>query len=114
MSWNRSSYIKYPQFKQLSGMTREQIDALVVRLNTSKPTDEHDDDKKKKTMSKPLSQEQLANMLERLANAVKNKDKTPESQRTGAGRVMGVVNTYAWKDGRLLKSRVTRPDGNWY
>ena len=94
-------------------MTRERIDALVVRLNTSKPTGEHDD-KKKKTMSKPLSQEQLADMLERLANAVKNKDNTPESQRTGAGRVMGVVNSYAWKDGRLLKSRITRPDGNWY
>jgi len=93
-------------------MTREQIDALVARLNKSKPSDEND--KKKKAMSKPLSQEQLADMLERLANAVKNKEKTPESQRTGAGKVMGVVNTYAWKDGRLLKSRITRPDGNWY
>lgn len=96
-------------------MTREQIDTLVARLNTSKPTDEHDDaDKQRKAMSKPFSQEQLADMLERLANAAKNKEKTPESQRTGAGRVMGVVNTYAWKDGRLLKSRITRPDGNWY
>ena len=94
-------------------MTREQIDALVARLNTSKPTDEHNNEKIK-AMSKPLSQEQLADMLERLANAVKNKAKTPESQRTGAGRVMGVVNTYAWKDGTLLKSRITRPDGNWY
>lgn len=94
-------------------MTREQIDALVARLNTWKPTDEHDDEKRK-AMSKPLSQEQLADMLERLANTVKNKAKTPESQRTGAGREMGVVNTYAWKDGRLLKSRFTRPDGNWY
>ena len=94
-------------------MTREQIDALVARLNTSKPKCGNDD-KKREAMSKPLSQEQLADMLERLANAVKNKEKTPESQRTGAGRVMGVVNTYAWKDGRLLKSRITRPDGNWY
>lgn len=93
-------------------MTKEQIDAVVARLNTSKPSDEND--KKKKAVSKPLSQEQLADMLERLANAVKNKEKTPESQRTGAGRVMGVVNSYAWKDGRLLKSRITRPDGNWY
>ena len=61
MSWNRTSYIKYPEFKQLSGMTREQIDALVARLNISKPSDEND--KKKKAMSKPLSQEQLADML---------------------------------------------------
>ena len=113
MSWNRSSYIKYPEFKQCSGMTREQIDALVARLNTSKLTDGHDEEKRKAT-SKPLSQEELADMLERLANAAKNKKKTPESQRTGAGRVMGVVNTYAWKDGRLLKSRISRPDGNWY
>lgn len=113
MSWNRTSYIKYPEFTQLSGMTREQIDALVARLNTPKPSDEQDD-KKRKAMSKPFSQEQLADMLERLANAVKNKEKTPESQRTGAGKVMGVVSTYAWKDGRLLKSRITRPDGNWY
>lgn len=93
-------------------MTIEQIDALIARLNTSKPTDETTD--KKKAMSKPLSQGQMADMLERLANAVKNKEKTPESQRTGAGKVMGVVNSYAWKDGRLLKSRITRPDGNWY
>lgn len=112
MSWNRTSYIKYPEYKQLSGMTSEQIDALVARLNTSKPTDENSDNKK--AASKPLSQKQLADMLERLANAVKNKDKTPESQRTGAGKVMGVVNSYAWKEGRLLKSRITRPDGNWY
>ena len=62
-------------------MTRKQIDALVVRLNTSKPTNEHDD-KKRRAMSKPLSQEQLADMLERPANAVKNKEKTPENQRT--------------------------------
>lgn len=94
-------------------MATEQIDALVARLNISKSKDRHDD-KKREAMSKPLTQEQLADMLERLANAVKNKEKTPESQRTGAGRVMGVVNTYAWKDGRLLKSRITRPDGNWY
>lgn len=67
MSWNRSSYVKYPEFKQRSGMTREQIDALVARLNTSKPTDEHNNEKRK-AMSKPLSQEQLADMLERLAN----------------------------------------------
>ena len=94
-------------------MAREQIDALVGRLNTSKPTEEHDD-KKRKAMRKTLSSEQLADMLERLANVAKNKEKTPESQRTGSGRVMAVVNTYAWKDGRLLKSRITRPDGNWY
>ena len=94
-------------------MTTEQIDALVARLNISKSKDEHED-KKREAMSKPLTQKQLADMLERLANAVKNKEKTPESQRTGAGRMMGVVNTYAWKDGRLLKSRITRPDGNWY
>ena len=62
-------------------MTREQIDALAVRLNTSKPTNEHDD-KKRRAMSKPLSQEQLADMLKRLANAVRNKEKTPENQRT--------------------------------
>lgn len=93
-------------------MTSKQADALVARLNTSKPTDENSDNKK--AASKPLSQEQLADMLERLANTAKNKDKTPESQRTGAGKVMGVVNSYAWKEGRLLKSRITRPDGNWY
>ena len=93
-------------------MTREQIDALAARLNTSKPSDENAD-KKKNAISKPLSQEQLADMLERLANAVENKEKTPESPRNGEGRVVGVVNTYAWMYRRLLKSHITRPDGNY-
>ena len=62
-----------------------------------------------------MTTEMLRNiMLERLADASKNTEKAPERQRTGAGREMGVVNTYAWINGRLLRSRVTRPDGNWY
>lgn len=114
MSWNRTSYIKYPEFKRLASLPREQVDALVTRLNTSKAADENADNAAKKAMSKRLSQEQVNDLLDRLANAGKNMDKTPERQRTGAGRVMGVVNTYAWMDGRLLRSRITRPDGNWY
>lgn len=114
MSWNRTSYIKYPEFKRRATLPREQVEALVTRLNTSKASHENTDNAGQKATGKSLSQGQINDMLGRLADAGKNREKTPERQRTGAGRVMGVVNTYAWMDGRLLKSRITRPDGNWY
>lgn len=95
-------------------MPREQVDAIVTRLHTPRPCDENAVMNAGKAIGKPLSKEQIDDMLERLANAKKNKEKTPERQRTGAGRHMGVVNTYAWMDGRLLRSRITRADGNWY
>ena len=85
---------------------------MVARLNTIKTMD--DTTNATNPSVKKLSKEQIDEMLERLANADKNKEKTPERQRTGAGREMGVVNTYAWMDGRVLRSRLTRADGNWY
>lgn len=85
---------------------------MVARLNTIKTMDDNTN-ATNPSVKKP-SKEQIDEMLERLANADKNKEKTPERQRTGAGREMGVVNTYAWMDGRVLRSRLTRADGNWY
>lgn len=113
MSWIKTTYIKYPEFKQRSRtLPKEQVDAMVARLNTTKALDDHGNATKHN--EKKLSPEEIDEMLERLADASKNKEKTPERQRTGAGREMGVVNTYAWINGKLLRSRVTRPDGNWY
>lgn len=112
MSWIKTAYIKYPEFKRQTGLPKEQVDAMIARLNTTKTLD--DNRNATKPIGKQLSQEQIDEMLERLADASKNKDKTPERQRTGAGRNMGVVNTYAWMDGRVLRSRLTRADGNWY
>jgi len=112
MSWNRTPYIKYPEFKRQDSLPKEQVDAMVARLNTIKTMD--DNTNATNPSVKKLSKEQIDEMLERLANADKNKEKTPERQRTGAGREMGVVNTYAWMDGRVLRSRLTRADGNWY
>ena len=113
MSWIKTTYIKYPEFNQRSRtLPKEQVDAMVARLNTTKALDDHGNVTKHN--EKKLSREEIDEMLERLADASKNKEKTPERQRTGAGREMGVVNTYAWINGKLLRSRVTRPDGNWY
>ena len=114
MSWNSISYIKYPEFKRLATLPQEQVNALVVRLNTLKSSDENAENAANKANTKSLSQDQINDMLDRLANARTNMEKTPERQRTGAGTVMGVVNTYAWMDGRLLRNRIARPDGNFY
>ena len=112
MSWNKTSYIKYPEYKGQPCLPREQIDAMVARLNTTKTLDGNGN--ATKPSAKQLSKEEIDEMLDRLADAGRNKDKTPERQRTGAAREMGIVNTYAWMDGRVLRSRVTRADGNWY
>ena len=111
MSWNRTSYIKYPEYKQTASVPRDELDAVVARLSAPKPADTK---KANEANGKSLSKEQIIEMLERLANTEKNREKTPERQRIGAAKVMGIVNTYAWIDGRLLKSRITRADGNWY
>lgn len=112
MSWNKTSYVKYAEYKGQTSLPREQVDAMVARLNTTKTLD--DDGNATKPIAKQLSREEIDEMLDRLADAERNKEKTPERQRTGAAREMGIVNTYAWTDGRLLRSRVTRADGNWY
>ena len=111
MSWNRTSYIKYPEFKQKASIPRDELDAVVARLSAPKPADT---EKANEASEKLLNKEQIDEMLERLANTEKNREKTPERQRIGAAKVMGIVNSYAWIDGRLLKNRITRADGNWY
>lgn len=96
-------------------MPRGEVDAIVARLSAPKPASKDDAENAKEANGKlRLNKPQIDEMLERLANTEKNREKTPESRRIGAGKVMGVVNTYAWIDGRLLKSRITRADGNWY
>ena len=112
MSWVKTTYIKYPEFKRQNSLPKEQVDAMVARLNTIKTSD--DNGNATKSSDKQLSQEEIDEMLKRLADTTKNKQKTPERQRTGANQEMGVVNTYAWINGKLLRSRVTRADGNWY
>ena len=112
MSWVKTTYIKYPEFKRQDSLPKEQIDAMVARLNTIKTSD--DNGNATKPSDKQLSQKKIDDTLERLAYTSKNKQKTPERQRTGADQEMGIVNTFAWMNGRLLRSRVTRADGNWY
>lgn len=111
MSWIKTSYIKYPEYKRQSSLPKEQVDAMVARLNVIKTLD--DNGIATNEDAKQLTKEKIGEILERLADANKNKEKTPERQRTGADRDMGIVNTYAWMSGRELKHRVTRGDGNW-
>lgn len=113
MSWVTASYIKYPEYKRKPRLPKEQLEAMVTRLNVAKKTLDSEGNAMN-SREKHLTQKKVNEMLERLADTEKNKDKTPESQRTGAAKVMGIVNTYAWRDARIVKSRVTRADGNWH
>ena len=113
MSWITASYIKYPEYKTKPRLPKEQLEAMVARLNVTKETLDCAGNAMN-SREKHLSQKKVHEMLERLADTEKNKEKTPESQRTGSAKVMGIVNTYAWIDARIVKSRVTRADGNWY
>ena len=111
MSWIKTSYVKYPEYKRQSSLPKEQVNAVVARLNVIKTLD--DNGNATNEGSKQLTKEKIGEMLERLADAHKNKEKTPERQRTGADRDMGIVNSYAWMSGRELKRLVSRGDGNW-
>ena len=109
--------MKYPEANLSLGHARlpkEKVDAIVSRLHTPKRSLDTEQETAKELGGKQLTREEIDQMLERLANTEKNKEKTPDRQRTGAGREMGIVNTYAWINGRELRSRRRIADGNWY
>ena len=88
MSWNQKhgEYIKYPKKDKKIGhktMPREDIAKTVERLHVNKfyhpnPTPPP------QRREKPLTQEQLENLLSRIADKDINRSKTPDTQRTGA------------------------------
>ena len=112
MSWITASYVNYPEYKRIVSLPKGQVDAMVARLNVKKTLT--GEEKAMHSTVKHLSQREIDEMLERLADTERNRGKTPERQRTGSAQVMGIVNTYAWMNARVVKSRITRADGNWY
>jgi hypothetical protein len=88
----------------------EEVEAIVERLYVVKKKDEAMIPSK----SPQMSREEIAQMVERLADKERNLEKTPERNRTGADRQMGVVNTYAWTNGTNMRDHSHAGDGNFY
>lgn len=113
MSWIYCNYIKYPDGKQSLGQQKlppEKVDAVVERLNVVKKYGELTPLKSTTTLSK----EEIEDMVNRLADKEKNVQKTPDRDRTGACKQMGIVNTYAWNNGSSLRNFSRPADGNFY
>lgn len=115
MSWVYTNYIKYPESKMKLGhrkASKQEIGETIARLNVEKkfPSDNQGSQQN----GPKMSSEEIENMLQRLADPEKNLHRTPERSRTGSDKQMGLVNTYAWTDGRILQSHPKVADGNWY
>ena len=78
MSWVTASYIKYPEYKTKPRLPKEQPEAIVARLSVTKKTLDCAGNAIN-SREKHLSQKKVIEMLERLADTEKNKEKTPES-----------------------------------
>lgn len=121
MSWTSSTYIKYPDSKLSLGhekLSKEEVDVVVKRLNVPKKSEEIRErearQKLQRGSEKRLARNEVESLLDRVANTEKNRRKTPERQRIGADRKMGIVNTYAWMDGSILRRHAKPADGNWH
>lgn len=113
MSWIHISHIHYPETKLSLGhkkLPADQVEAIVERLNVVKKHEERTGPDTTVTMTK----EEISQMVDRLADKDKNFEKTPERDRTGACKQMGIVNTYAWNNGQILGNTMHSADGNFY
>ncbi|KXJ22723.1 hypothetical protein AC249_AIPGENE10869 [Exaiptasia diaphana] len=88
----------------------EKVEAIVERLNVVKKHEEQSPSKSTITLSK----EEVEDMVNRLADKDKTVQKTPDRDRTGACKQMGIVNTYAWNNGKSLRNNSRPADGNFY
>lgn len=114
MSWINTRYINYPEKKLSLGhqkLSNEQVEAVVDRLNVVKKCEERSN---ATGPSVNMTRDEISDMVDRLADKEKNIEKTPERDRTGACKQMGIVNTYAWNDGKILRNNIHQPDGNFY
>lgn len=114
MSWINTTYINYPEKKLSLGhqkLASDQVEAVVERLNVVKKCEKPS---KVPEPSVTLTKDEIADMVERLADKEKNVEKTPERDRTGACKQMGIVNTYAWNNGKIIRNNIHTPDGNFY
>ncbi|XP_031566742.1 uncharacterized protein LOC116301767 [Actinia tenebrosa] len=113
MSWIQSNYIQYPDSKLSLGhkkVSAAEVEEIVDRLNVVKKTEE----RKLPTTGPKITKEEIEQMVERLADKERNLEKTPERNGTGADEKMGVVNTYAWVNGSIMRNRLKTGDGNFY
>ena len=117
MSWIHTNYIKYPESKLKLGHKRvsnKEIYETVKRLTEIKIKPNADEERFE--LDEPImTSKDIKNMLQRLADKDKNLHRTPERCRTGSYEQLGLVNSYAWIDGRILQGRLNPvADGNYY
>lgn len=115
MSWINTNYIKYPESKLKLGhrkASKQEIEETVTRLNVVKK-DLSENGQISQLNGPKMSSEEIENMLQRLAHKEKNVERTPDRSRTGSYRQLGLVSSYAWTDGRILKSHFKTADGNY-
>lgn len=113
MSWIKSNYVQYPDSKLSLGhqkVSASEVEEIVDRLNVVKKTEE----RSLPTSGPKITKDEIDQMVERLADKDRNLEKTPERNRTGADKQMGIVNTYAWNDGTIMRNRLHTGDGNFY
>lgn len=113
MSWIISNYIQYPDSKLSLGhkkVSAAEVEEIVDRLNVVKKTEE----RSLPTSGSKITKEEIGQMVDRLADKERNLEKTPERNRTGADKKMGIVNTYAWTNGSIMRNRMHTGDGNFY
>ena len=116
MSWINANYIKYPESKMKLGhrkASKQEIEETVTRLNVVKK-DSSESYEKSPLNGPKMSSEGIDNMLQRLADKEKNMERTPDRSRTGLYEQLGLVSSYAWTDGRILRSHMKTADGNYF
>ncbi|EDO47749.1 predicted protein [Nematostella vectensis] len=116
MSWINCNYVKYPEKKMSLGhkkVSPEEADAIVERLYVVNSNCKSGQAEKTKD-GRLRSKEEVEQLLDRLSDKDKNKEKTPDRNRTGSDKQMGIVNTYAWTHGHIMRNHLKTGDGNFY
>lgn len=99
MSWIHANYIKYPQKDHKPGhqkLPKEAVEEIVERLNVNKVYSDCSGTMERENQKK-FTEEQVNQLLERIADKDVNLQKTPERKRTGADNYFN-----AWKANDII------------